>query len=103
MGEKIQTNDNDDLLQPVGFSGDPSLYGEQQLAHNYEQMSDEVLHEKAQRFISILNDPDTLPHHRSQYARLIDYIAFETNCREAERKHFFGRLGLELTGIEGVA
>ena len=101
MSEKLQNNsDNDDLLTPAGFDGNPSLYGEQKIAHDYGQLPTAILDEKVQRFISILNDPNTLPHHRKQYAQLIDLIVFETNCREAERVRFMGAVSLDLANLE---
>lgn len=94
MYEKMgQPKEEDDNFMPHGFDGNPSLYGEQKLALNYGQMTTEVLDAKVQLFISILNDPKTLPTHRAAYARLIDHIAFETDCREAERLHLENMLG----------
>lgn len=100
MAEQLKPNEDDELLTPAGFEGNPSLYGEQQHVHNYTQMTDAALAEKAQRFIGILNEPTTLPHHKREYARLIDHIAFEFACRDAERAHTFGHRTLESLGIE---
>lgn len=104
MSEQIKKQeDNDDLLTPAGFEGNPSLWGERQLAHNYEQMTNEVLSDKAQLFIGMLNNPNTLPHHKKQYAQLIDYIAFEFACRDAERKHALGGLAIQSVDNEEIA
>lgn len=84
-GNPKQTND-DELLTPAGFDGNPSLYGEEQLMHNYSTMTTEVLEAKAQRFISILNDRDTLPKHRAIVAKLIDYIVFEVTYRDVRSR-----------------
>lgn len=85
MSEKIKKQeDNDDLLAPAGFEGNPSIYGEEQFIHDLSTTPVQVLDDKIQQFIAILNDPKTLPHHRKAYAHLLDYYAFETTYREAK-------------------
>lgn len=81
MSEKI--NNNDEIFAPAGFDGNPSLYGEEQWIHEYANLPNTVLEEKLQRFIGVLNDPTTLPHHRKQFARLIDHLYLETTYRDA--------------------
>lgn len=83
MSEKLN---NDDLLTPAGFEGNPSLYGEEQLLHDFSTMTTDCLEEKARRFIGILNDPDTLPKHREIVARLIDHVVFEVTYREVRAR-----------------
>lgn len=82
MSEKLQQPDNDDILVPAGYEGNPSLYGEEQLMHEYSTMTTDALEAKAQRFIGILNDPTTLPKHRAVVAHLIDHIVFEVTYRD---------------------
>jgi hypothetical protein len=81
MSEQLKETDNDNFM-PEGFKGNPSLYGEEQIMHDYSTISTEVLEDKAQRFIAILNDPATLPKHRAIVARLIDHIVFEVTYRD---------------------
>lgn len=84
MSEKINKKheDNDDLLAPAGFDGNPSLYGEEQIIHDYSTIPTHILEAKAQRFIDALNDPTTLPAHKKIFARLIDHIVFEVTYRD---------------------
>jgi hypothetical protein len=81
MSEQLKDSDNDNFM-PEGFKGNPSLYGEEQMIHDYSTMTTECLEDKAQRFISILNDPATLPKHRAIVARLLDHVVFECTYRD---------------------
>ena len=82
MPEKPKKQE-DDSFSSAGFEGNPSIHGEEQLMHDLSAMPIQVIDAKIQRFIMILNDPDTLPHHRKMFAHLLDYYVFETTYREA--------------------
>lgn len=60
-----------------------SLYGEEELLLHFSELTDQALDDQAQRMITLLNDPTSLPKHRAQAARIIDHIVFETNYRES--------------------
>lgn len=90
MTERIQNHSDDDNFSPRGFEGNPSLYGEEQLMHDYSTMATPILEDKLQRFIRILNNPESLPNHKKQVARLIDMIHAETTYRDV-----VGRQALE--------
>lgn len=64
-----------------------SIYGEEQMLHDYSQWTQEALEAKAKRFIDMLNDPTTMSKHKGQVARLLDHVIFELNYREAEGIH----------------
>lgn len=88
MAEQLKSNENDDLLTPAGFEGNPSIHAEEQFMHDLSTTPIAVLDQKIQLFISILNDPNTLPSHRKAYAHILDYYAFETTYREAHGMEF---------------
>lgn len=77
---------SEQLFEYVPKVEQASLYGEEQMLHDYSTMTNEQLDEKAQRFIAMMNDPSTLPKHRAIAARCIDHIAFETTYRDFEAK-----------------
>ncbi len=89
MAEQLkQSNEDDDLLSPAGFEGNPSIRSEEHFMHDLSTTPIAVIDEKIQLFISILNDPNTLPHHRRSFAHILDYYAFETTYREAHGIEF---------------
>lgn len=82
MSEQQPKEEDNFNFSSEGFKGNASLYGEEQMIHEYSTMTTECLEEKAQRFIAILNDPATLPKHRGIVARLLDHVVFEVTYRD---------------------
>lgn len=58
-----------------------SLYGEQQLSHDYEKLSMAQLEEKFQDFNNAILDPDTMSGHRAIYRECLDLLIFEIKWR----------------------
>ena len=58
-----------------------SLYGEQQLSHDYEYLTDAQLQEKLQQFIDFLADPEPLAHHKQSVRQMLDNLIFEIDWR----------------------
>lgn len=59
-----------------------SLYGEQQLSHDYESLTNAQLQEKLQQFIDFLQDATTMPHHKAIVRDMLDYLIVEINWRQ---------------------
>jgi hypothetical protein len=58
-----------------------SLYGEQALSHNYEDLTMPQLQEKLQQFIDFTLDPTTLPAHKKIVRDMMDTLIFEIDWR----------------------
>jgi hypothetical protein len=58
-----------------------SLYGEQQLSHDYEKLTMAQLQEKFQQFNDAILEPSTLSAHKAIYAECLDLLIFEIDWR----------------------
>lgn len=80
MSEQIDNS----TFTSEGYSGQASLYGEEAMLHQYASFTTENLELRAERFASMVNNPNTLPTHKAIADRFLGHIAFELGYRDGQ-------------------